>query len=55
MDIFHATENDFKKQQEHDKRKREYAEEHNIELLEIWYWDYDKIENILSQELNINK
>ena len=55
VDIFYATENDFKKQQEHDKRKRKYAEEHNIELLEIWYWDYDKIENILSQELNINK
>ena len=55
VDIFYATENDFKKQQEHDKRKREYAEEHNIELLEIWYRDYEKIENILSQELNINK
>lgn len=49
------TEKEFEIQKEHDKRKKKYAEEHNIELLEIWYWDYDKIENILSQELNINK
>ncbi len=45
----------FVTQQEHDRRKREYAMNNNIELFEIWYWDYDKIENILSQELNINK
>ena len=38
---------DFERQQEHDKRKREYAKEHNIELLEIWYWDFDRIEEIL--------
>lgn len=44
----------FKIQQEHDKRKRDYAKTHNIELLEIWYWDKDNIEEILSQKLNIN-
>lgn len=44
----------FEIQQEHDKRKREYAKEHNIELLEIWYWDFDNIENILDRKLNIN-
>lgn len=44
----------FKKQQEHDKRKREYAKEHGIELLEIWYWDYNKIDKILNDKLNIN-
>ncbi|WP_299831282.1 zinc-ribbon domain-containing protein [uncultured Metabacillus sp.] len=43
---------EFKKQQEHDKRKREYATKHNIELLEIWYWDIDNIEVILSDKLN---
>lgn len=37
----------FERQQVHDKRKREYAKEHNIELLEIWYWDFDRIEEIL--------
>ena len=40
-------EEQFKKQLEHDKRKREYAKNHNIKLLEIWYYDFDKIEKIL--------
>ena len=26
----------------------------NIELLEIWYWDYDNIEKILNEKLNNN-
>ena len=42
----------FKIQQEHDRRKREYAKTNNINLLEIWYWDYDNIEEILTKELN---
>lgn len=45
----------FIKQQEHDRRKREYAKQNNIDLLEIWYWDFDNIEDILSNKLNINK
>jgi len=49
----HAEEK-FKYQQEHDRRKREYAKKHNINLLEIWYWDYDRIEEILDRELNLN-
>lgn len=32
----------FKIQQEHDERKRKYAKEHNIKLLEIPYWEFDK-------------
>ena len=44
----------FKIQQEHDDRKRNYAKEHNIELLEIWYYDFDNIEQILSKKLNIS-
>ncbi|MCM3387217.1 zinc-ribbon domain-containing protein [Ureibacillus chungkukjangi] len=43
------TKENLTRQQEHDKRKREYAEMHNIALLEIWYWDFDFIENILMQ------
>ena len=31
--------------------KKNYAEEHNIELLEIWYYDFDNIENILGSRL----
>lgn len=41
------------KQKEHDKRKKQYAIDNNIELLEIWYWDFDDIENILKQKLKI--
>lgn len=53
----HSSKKDFEKQQEHDKRKREYAKEYNIKLLEIWYYDFDKIEEILNfiiQELSEN-
>ncbi len=50
---FYTTKDDFKRQQEHDKRKREYAKENNIRLLEIWYWDFDNIDEILKNELNI--
>lgn len=49
----HKSKKDFEKQLEHDKRKREYAEKNNIRLLEIWYYDFDKIEEILLKELNI--
>ena len=42
---------EFIKQQEHDKRKKEYAKNNNIELLEIWYWDFDNIEEILDNYL----
>jgi hypothetical protein len=43
--------NDIIRQQEHDKRKKQYAIDNNINLLEIWYWDYDNIEEILESEL----
>ena len=42
---------DFDRQKEHDKRKREYAKENNIGLLEIWYWDFDNIEEILYKQI----
>ena len=44
----HKNHNTFKRQQEHDRRKREYAKKNKIELLEIWYWDFENIEEILS-------
>lgn len=44
-------EEQFKYQKEHDKRKREYAESHNIELFEIWYYDFSNIELILNNKL----
>ena len=47
------TKEDFEKQLEHDRRKREYAKKNNINLLEIWYYDMDNIENILIEKLQI--
>ena len=41
------TEEQFEIQKEHDRRKREYAKSHGIDLLEVWYWDFDNIEDIL--------
>lgn len=50
------TKEDFERQLEHDRRKREYTKQHNINLLEIWYYDIDDMEEILIKELNkVNK
>lgn len=43
----------FKIQQEHDRRKREYAEKNDMVLLEIRYDEIDNIDEILHQQLNI--
>lgn len=48
---FFGGEEQFKTQLEHDKRKRDYATLHDIELLEIWYYDFDNIESILDNKL----
>lgn len=42
----------LEKQKEHDRRKKQYAIDNNINLLEIWYWDFDNIEKILKKELS---
>lgn len=39
-------------QKKHDELKRKYAKQHNITMLEIWYWDFDNIELILEAKLN---
>lgn len=44
----------FKKQQEHDRRKREYACVNNFKLLEIWYYDLSNIDNILSKNILVS-
>ena len=44
------TPEEFEKQKEHDRRKRDYARKNKIPLLEIWYWDYKNIHNILEQK-----
>lgn len=46
---------DFHKQLHHDWLKRKYAKEHGIRLLTISYKEYDKIEEILNEELGTYK
>lgn len=47
--VHNQTHDEFKRQLLHDKLKKEYANNNNIKLMEIWYYDYDKIEEILNQ------
>lgn len=42
-------EKQFKIQKEHDELKKKYAEEHGYDILYIWYYDYDNIEQILDK------
>lgn len=49
--VTNQTVEDFERQQEHDMRKREYAKYNNIKLLEIWYYDFDSIEEILNKQI----
>jgi hypothetical protein len=41
----------FEQQKERDFALRQYCEENKIKLIEIPYWDFDKIEEILRKEL----
>jgi len=50
---FHKSYEEFEKQVEHDRRKLKYANINNINLLIIWYYDFDNIKEILEKELNI--
>lgn len=45
----------FKLQQKRDQIKRDYCKNNNIKLIEIPYWDFDKIEQILTKELKLKK
>lgn len=48
---FHKSKKDFHIQQEHDRRKKEYAQKNNVKLVEIWYWDFNNINKILQQQI----
>lgn len=50
VDVF-GGENQLLIQQEHDKRKKMYACDNNYNFLEIPYWEYDNVENILNEKL----
>jgi len=43
----HGNKKKFLRQLEHDRRKKEYAKINNINFIEIWYYDFDRIEEIL--------
>ena len=46
-------ENSLQKRQSYDQKKREYCKKHNIKLIEIPYWDYNKLdENYLCNLIN---
>lgn len=47
-EFFH---NDLERQRAHDQLKREYARSNQFRLLEIWYYDFKKINEILDAEL----
>ena len=44
----------FHKQQEHDRRKRQYAIDNGYKFIEIWYWDFKNIKSILNQALSLS-
>ena len=46
----HTTRDSLSGQKERDRIKSEYAQRKGYKLLEIWYWDYENIENILYKE-----
>ena len=43
----------FKEQQIKDNIKTQYCLDNDIKLIRIPYWEFDNIENILKQELNL--
>lgn len=48
---YQQTDAEFEAQKEHDRRKKEFALSNGYRLIEIWYWDYDNIDEILEREL----
>ena len=48
---FHKSEEGFLKQKEHDRRKKKYAKDNNIRLLEIWYYDFNNIDKVIENIL----
>lgn len=49
--VSNQTKEEFDKQLEHDRRKKEYALNNGYDFLEIWYYDFENIEKILSETI----
>lgn len=45
----------FERQKEHDKRKKEYALNNGYNFLEIWYKDFNKVEEILTERICLDR
>lgn len=39
---------EFEIQKEHDKRKKEFVKQNGIKLLEIWYWEFNSVKEIIN-------
>lgn len=50
---FFGGEEGFKERKRNDKIKNKYCKKNNIPLIRIPYWDFDKVEEILSNEIVI--
>ena len=50
---FFGGEKQFEIRQKHDKIKKDYAINNGYKFLEIWYYDFDNIEEILNRELEV--
>ena len=35
----------------HDKLKRDYLNNHNIDILDIWYYEFNRMENLILNKL----
>ena len=52
--LWHDSYEDFEKQLEHDKRKREYANNNGIKLIEIYDYEKHIINEVLNERIQQN-
>lgn len=53
VELFQKKRDAFSIQKEHDFRKKDYAKSHGFIFFEIWYTEFDNIENILQRQLEV--
>ena len=46
------TDEQLSRQREHDNRKRKFAHDNGYQFLEIWYWEYLNIQQILQEKIH---
>lgn len=45
------TQEEFEKRIVHDKFKRDYLKQNNINILDIWYYEFDKMEGLILNKI----